>query len=90
MGLSGSGRLSLGPTGPTGPTRIAGNMAQQATTNEGQFRFRSFVERYVIARAEHFAVGREKEDAWLATKDAESIYAHIARSSQKWRDPDPP
>ena len=33
-----------------------------------------FIERYVLERASKFDVGKEKEQAWQATLDAESIY----------------
>lgn len=42
-------------------------------------RFRSFAERYVVARAEHFRIGHEREDAWSATMDAKTVYGNIAR-----------
>lgn len=45
-------------------------------------RFRSFAERYVIARASLFRVGHEQEDAWAAMLDAKSIYQQIARVGQ--------
>lgn len=39
---------------------------------------RSFIERYVIARASHFTVGQEKEQAWTAAHDGRSVYRMIA------------
>ena len=33
-----------------------------------------FIERYVLERASKFDVGKEKEQAWQAALDAESIY----------------
>lgn len=40
-------------------------------------RFRSFCERYLIARAEHFAKGREEEDAWECMQTARAIYNRL-------------
>lgn len=45
-------------------------------------RFRSFAERYVIERATHFEVGKEREMAWNATLDAKTIYKNIAVASK--------
>lgn len=43
-------------------------------------RFRSFIERYVIARAGTFEVGREQEQAWLAIQDAKAVYGMAAQA----------
>lgn len=40
-------------------------------------RARSFIERYVIARAPHFRVGFEQEDAHSAALMGKSVYRHI-------------
>lgn len=45
-------------------------------------RYRSFCERYIIARASQFRVGQEREDAWNASLDALSIYRHIEMQSR--------
>lgn len=37
-------------------------------------RFRSFAERYVIARAATFRAGQEDEDGWAAALQAKSLY----------------
>lgn len=44
-------------------------------------RFRSFAERYVVARAPTFGVGTERKDAWVATLDAKTIYNNIERAA---------
>lgn len=50
--------------------------------NEGdKVRFRSFAERYIIARATTFTVGNEANDAWKALLDAKSIYRKIKASA---------
>lgn len=51
-------------------------------------RFRSFAERYVIARAAFFRPGHEEEDAWAAVATAKSIY-RIAASMSKTAELDP-
>lgn len=45
-------------------------------------RARSFMERYIIARAPLFRVGFEEEDAWKAILAAKSIYRSIAQQSK--------
>lgn len=42
-------------------------------------RFTSFAERYIVARAATFAVGNEKQGAWIALLDAEAIYKMIGQ-----------
>lgn len=44
-------------------------------------RFRSFAERYVIARASHWKPGEEDTDAWAAIQDAKRVYHQIALAS---------
>lgn len=44
-------------------------------------RFRSFAERYVVARAVHFRAGKEKEDGWNATLDAITLYKNIEKQA---------
>lgn len=51
-------------------------------------RFRSFCERYVIARAGTFEVGREQEQAWLAIQDAKKVYGMCADAKNE-TDPAP-
>lgn len=41
-------------------------------------RARSFIERYVIARAAHFELGNEQHDAWAAAQMGRNIYRNIA------------
>lgn len=45
-------------------------------------RYRSFCERYIIARASQFRAGQEREDAWNASLDALSIYRRIEMQSR--------
>lgn len=45
-------------------------------------RFRSFAERYVVARAAHFTPGQEQEQAWAAILDAKAMYNGIALQSK--------
>lgn len=51
-------------------------------------RFRSFAERYVIARAAFFRLGHEEEDAWAAVATAKSVY-RMAASMGKTAELDP-
>ena len=55
-------------------------------------RRQSFIERYVIERASKFDAGKEKEQAWQAALDAESIYDMILqRDRQSYASaPNPP
>lgn len=46
-------------------------------SDDNYSRVRSFVERYVIARASHFAVGNEREDGWKAMLDGRSMFDQI-------------
>lgn len=48
----------------------AGTMASPPPTD----RFRSFAERYIIARAASFRTGHELEDGWHAVQDAKKLY----------------
>ena len=45
-------------------------------------RFRSFVERYLVARAEHFGMGKELEQGWQTILDAKTLYGRIAAISK--------
>lgn len=45
-------------------------------------RFRSFAERYVIARAPSFRPGHEEEDQWTCMLNAKSAYKKIAAMGQ--------
>jgi hypothetical protein len=51
-------------------------MMAEPSTQE-QARVRSFVERYVIARAPHFTVGKETEEAWACVLEGKSLYKRI-------------
>lgn len=57
--------------------RLLANMGTEAPKSDA--RFRSFAERYLIARAANFRVGHEVEDAWACTMDARTVYAMIKR-----------
>lgn len=46
-------------------------------------RFRSFAERYVIARAPEFDKSTEQADAWEALLNARTIYEQIADMSRR-------
>lgn len=52
-------------------------------SDDNYSRVRSFVERYVIARASHFAVGNEREDAWKAMLDGRSMFDQIGMLEAK-------
>lgn len=54
--------------------RWAHNMAQNESN---ETRFRSFAERYVIARAPSFRYGHEEEDQWTCLLNAKSAYRKI-------------
>ena len=45
-------------------------------------RFRSFAERYIIARAPEFTKGKELEEGWQAIQDAKKLYQMTANSSR--------
>lgn len=49
-------------------------------------RSRSFVERYVIERAAHFAVGNERKDAYQAALDGYSIYEQMGLMDAAYRE----
>lgn len=49
-------------------------------------RFRSFTERYLIARAETFRKGKEEEDAWNTMLQAQSIYQRLNSFSAKFEE----
>lgn len=46
-------------------------------------RFTSFAERYIIMRAQHFSMGKEKEQAWLALQDAKGIYGMVQEDERR-------
>lgn len=48
-----------------------------AMNESNETRFRSFCERYVIARAATFRVGHEEEDIWTCMLNAKSAYRRI-------------
>ena len=50
-----------------------------------EFRFRSYAERYVLARAPTFREGHEDEDSWHATLQAKSAYQRIAETAKGFR-----
>lgn len=69
-----------GPIGPAqGPSEIRRRQSDQ--------RFRSFAERYLIARAGFLRTGNELEDGWKVLLDAKSLYAMIRRTGENI-DPD--
>lgn len=72
---------------PNGLGQSPAGMAAQARISPAHNtdRWRSFAERYVIARAASFRPGFELEDGWRAVKDAEKIYLMVANRT----DPDP-
>lgn len=51
--------------------------AQMAQNESNETRFRSFAERYVIARAPSFRYGHEEEDQWTCLLNAKSAYRKI-------------
>lgn len=51
-------------------------------------RFRSFAERYVVARAPTFDPKTEQEDAWEALLNARTIYEQIGQMSKNVDTPD--
>lgn len=56
-------------------------------------RARSFIERYVIARAAAFRVGHEEADAWEATQMGKNVYrsiANVAKTAEPPPIPEPP
>ena len=54
-------------------------------------RFRSFAERYVVARAQYFRTDiDEMEDAWITVDRAKKIYKHIHAKAIAMRDETPP
>jgi hypothetical protein len=58
-------------------------IGKKAAMADNYDRFRSFAERYIIARADKFKPGSEREDGWLALKDAETLYEMIGRTAQR-------
>lgn len=57
--------------------RVHVRMPKEKTTmgmESNEQRFRSFAERYVIARAATFRAGQEDEDGWAAALQAKSLY----------------
>lgn len=52
--------------------------SQRKDDDMAEDRARSFIERYVIARAPMFRVGFEQEDAWTASLMGKSVYQQIA------------
>lgn len=61
-----------------GPVAATG----QPATRKSDQRFRSFAERYVIARADKFRVGHEAEDGWHALMDAKRLYTMIRQGGE--------
>lgn len=59
-------------------------MREQMAESE-EFRFRSYAERYVLARAPTFREGHEDEDAWQATLQAQGAYKRIAEVAKGFR-----
>lgn len=56
---------------------------------EADSRFRSFAERYLVARASSFRVGHEEEDGWKAILDAKTLYNMVDQVSRGVDKPDP-
>lgn len=50
--------------------------------NQSDPRFRSFAERYIIARASFFRVNHETEDAWKCLLDAKRVYKMAERMGE--------
>lgn len=55
----------------------ARRMAQMSQNESNETRFRSFAERYVLARAHMFREGHEEEDQWTCMLNAKSAYRKI-------------
>ena len=55
----------------------AGQMGVPSNPNAPD-RFRSFAERYIIARAPEFTKGKELEEGWQAIQDAKKLYQMTA------------
>lgn len=60
----------------------ASPVANGAVHKKSDQRFRSFAERYVIARADKFRVGHEAEDGWHALMDAKRLYTMIRQGGE--------
>lgn len=82
------------PALPVGPGRVLGagaanpNLGQPAHVNvkkPSDQRFRSFAERYIIARAHLFRVppSEHAEDQWECILDAKRCYAMVERTGRK-------
>lgn len=64
-----------------GDNRDWGQLPGQSSANQPDtFRARSFIERYVVARAAHFRFGKEDEDGWTAILQGMSVYKKIAEA----------
>lgn len=55
--------------------------------DKGCDRFRSFAERYVIARAGSFDPSKSLEDSWACVQEAKKVYMLIARASDDLEPP---
>ena len=64
------------------PGAIMPSAGVGSMTNGQQYdRFRSFAERYIIARAAEFTKGKELEEGWQAIQDAKKLYQMTADAS---------
>lgn len=86
-GAAGGGMAgATGPSGPLGqPSNPNVGQPQQGTRGKpSDQRFRSFAERYMIARAHLFRVPQDElaEDTWQCILDAKRAYALIERAGR--------
>lgn len=89
FGLNGPGQNPV-KMGSALPAAVQHNPAAQGGPTHANVkkpsdqRFRSFAERYVIARAHYFRQEPELllEDSWSCILDAKRLYAMIARTGQ--------
>lgn len=71
--------------GPAGPSPVTAQA--EVRRRQSDQRFRSFAERYLIARATFLRPSHELEDGWKVLLDAKSLYAMIRRTGENI-DPD--
>ena len=70
---------------PISPVQSNANVGAPQQGTKGQpsdTRFRSFAERYMIARAHNFRVDHEAEDQWNCILNAKKAYAMIERTGR--------
>lgn len=75
---------NFGPFPPAPPYSGMSPIADPTTTKRrpSDPRFRSFAERYLIARAGFLRTGHELEDGWKVLLDAKSLYVMIRRNGE--------